>query len=103
MIVGDRRHRLHHRVARAELLGLQRPADLDARERGPHLVAAVPVDDFDRRRLQRLRSLDHMAEQRPAGERLQHLRAVRVHPLTLARGEDHDRQFHALQSPSRKR
>ena len=88
-------------MARAELLGLQRPADLGTGERSAHLLAAVAVDDLDRGGMQRARSLDHVAEQGPAGERLQHLGPVRVHALTLAGGEDHDRQFHALQSPLR--
>ncbi len=99
MVVGDRRHRLHHRMAGAELLGLQRPADLRRRERRAHLFAAMPVHDFDRRGMQRGRSFDHMAQQRATGERLQHLGPVGVHALALACGQDHDRQVHALQPP----
>jgi hypothetical protein len=32
----------------------------------------------------------------PAGERLEHLRQIRVHPFALARGENDDRDRHRL-------
>jgi hypothetical protein len=34
--------------------------------------------------------MDHVLEQRSAGERMQHLGQVRAHARTLAGGEDHD-------------
>ena len=90
MVVGNRRHRLHDGMARAELLGLQRPLQIGlVRERGADLLGAVAVDDVDRRRARmRARSANDVLEQRPARERLQHLRQCRVHALALARGEN---------------
>jgi hypothetical protein len=35
-----------------------------------------------------------MAEQRTAGQRLQHLRQVGLHALALASGQDHDGKGH---------
>ena len=52
MVVGNRRHGLHDGVARAELLGLQRPLEIGLLgERRAHLLGAVAVDDVDAGRL----------------------------------------------------
>jgi len=60
---------------------------------------AVTVDHADGPRLEPARGLHHVLEQRPAGERVQHLRDVRVHPLAPAGGEDQDfkRRAHAME------
>ena len=41
------------------------------------------------------RRLEHVLQQRPAGERLQDLRQVRFHAFALAGGQDHDGKRHA--------
>ncbi len=89
MVVGNRRHGLHDGMARAELLGLQRPLEIGLLgERRSHLLGAVAVDDVDARGLDGARGADDVLEQRPARERLQHLRQCRVHAFALARGEN---------------
>ena len=89
MVVGNRRHRLHDGVARAELLGLERPLEVGLLgERRADLLGAVAIDDVDAGRPQRARGADDVLEQRPARERLKHLRQRRVHALALARGEN---------------
>ena len=94
MVVGDVRHRLHHGVAGAVLLGLQRPAHVAALEGLQHLLAAVAVDDVRGGGFEAGGGVEHVAEQRPAGERLQHLGQVGLHALALAGGQDHDGQGH---------
>jgi hypothetical protein len=63
-------------MAGAVLLRLQRPAHVPALERLEHLLAAVAVDDVRRGRLEGRGGVEHVAEQRSAGERLQHLGQV---------------------------
>ena len=86
--VGHARQRLLHCMPGAKLLALQHPAQGRRAHRGTYAFAAVAVDDMDERRLECARGVEHMREQRVAGERLQHLRQVGAHPLALARGED---------------
>ena len=78
----------------ALLLGLQRPADVGARDRRAHLFRAMSMDDVDRVGLERARGCDDVREQRPAGQRLQHLRQVARHALALAGSQDDDGQGH---------
>ena len=94
VVVGNLRHRLHHRVARAVLLGLQDPADVGALEGLEHLLAAVAVHHAGGRGLEAAGGVEHVPEQRPARERLQHLGQVRFHALALAGGQDHDGEWH---------
>ena len=54
-----------------------------------HLLAAVAVDDVRGRRLQLCRALEHVREQRRAGERLQHLGQIREH-ARAATGREND-------------
>ena len=56
--------------------------------RGRHLLAPVPVDDADARRLQRARGRDYVCKQRPPGKQMQYLGQIGVHALALARGKD---------------
>jgi hypothetical protein len=93
-VVGNAGQGLHHRMAGAELLRLFGPAQVGhGRECRAHLVAAVAVDDMDRRRSELARDADHPRQHRHPADRLQHLRqSRRLHALALAGGKDHDVQ-----------
>ena len=90
--VGDVLHRLQHGVPCAQALGLQRPGDRLVLECGAHLLAPVAVNHLDGGGRERARRVDHVLQQRPAGERLQYLGERRLHALALARRQDHDGQ-----------
>ena len=92
VLVGDVLHRLQHGVPGAQALGLQRPGDRLVLECGGHLLAPVPVNHLDGGGRERARRVDHVLQQRPAGERLQHLRQSRLHALALPGRQDHHRQ-----------
>ena len=68
------------------------------------LLAKMAVDDMDARRPQGPCRVEHMREHRPAGERHQHLRLGRLHPLAFAGGEDDHMQRRAAHGipPSRR-
>src|SRR6266850_1301469 len=83
------RHRLLHRVSGAELLGLQHPLDRRLRERGAHLLGAVPVHYHGLARLERARGVEHVREERATGNGMQDFGEVRTHALALAGGK-HD-------------
>ncbi len=74
----------------AQLLGLQHPVNPAVREGLAHALAAMAVNHMDRRGIERARRVDDMGQQRPAGQRLQHLRQVARHALALACGQDDD-------------
>ena len=95
--IGNRGHRLLQRVAGAELLALLRPVQRSdaARTARAHALAAVAVDHVDRFGRELRGQLEHMRQQRLAGQRLQHLGQLRAHALALAGREDHDRQRRA--------
>ncbi len=57
-----------------------------------HRVAVATVNDADRARRQSLRRVDDVREQRPSGQRVQHLGQRRVHALAVAGGENRDLQ-----------
>ena len=94
----DGRQRLLHRVAGAELLGLQDPFDLRLGEGGAHLLGAVAMDHDDLARRERARRVEHVREQRPPGERVQDLGQLRAHALALTRGENDDFERHPVES-----
>jgi hypothetical protein len=84
-------------MAGAELLGLQHPFDgriARITERGAHLLGAMAVHHGDSARRQCSRRLQNVRKQRPAGERMQHLRQVRAHPLAQACRENDDFERH---------
>ena len=81
-------------MARAFLLRLQRPADVVAGDRRADSLGAVAMDDVDVGRVERARRGDDVREERPACQRLQHLRQVALHALALAGGQDHDGEVH---------
>jgi hypothetical protein len=58
-------------------------------KRGAHFVAAKAVDNDDLARLERARRVEHVREERPAGERVQHFRQGGMHAIALTRGK-HD-------------
>ena len=90
MIVGNGGHRLRDRVAGAELLSLQHPVDRLVRQRLLDQLAAMAVHDVDRVGAQRFRGRDDVGQHRLAGQRLQHLRQVRLHALALTGRQDDD-------------
>ena len=90
--VGNLRHRLLQGIAGAKLFGLQRPLQPAILEQFAHALAAVSVDHVNRRRRKACCHVQYMREHRRAGQRLQHLRDIRLHPLALAGRQDHDRQ-----------
>ncbi len=57
--------------------------------------APWPCTTCSARRFQLPRGVEHMAEQRPSAQRLQHLGQAGVHALALARREDDHRQWRA--------
>ena len=57
----------------------------------------MAIDDVNRGGLERSRSGEHVGEEGPACERLQDLGQIRVHPLPLACGENHDTDRHAIE------
>ena len=78
-------------IAGAELLGLQRPAQPPVVEQFAHPLTAMSIHYVDRGRRQLCRQAQYVREHRHAGQRLQHLRDVRLHALALAGGQDDDR------------
>ncbi len=90
------RDRLLHRMAGAQLRLLLDPLDRQAgqhRMRGHGVaygLAAVSVYDDDLLRMQVPGRHHHVAKQRDARQRMQHLRAVGLHALALSGSEDDD-------------
>jgi hypothetical protein len=82
-------------MAGAVLFRLQGPLHGGLGEGRAHLLAAVAVDHVDGLGRQFRGGGEHVAEQRPAGERLQHLGQVALHALALAGGQDDDGKGHA--------
>ena len=94
MVVGYHRHRLHDRVSRAELHGLQNPIDLFVLECGLDLAAPMAVNHKDVVGGEPPRGREHVREQRLARESLQHFRQVGIHPLANTCCEDDDGERH---------
>ncbi len=86
--VAQRRLGHHARVAGAALLGLHGPFEIAAvRERRAHLLALVADHDDLAADAEPVERVEHVAEQRPAGHRVKHLREIAVHALAHAGGE----------------
>lgn len=81
-----------HGVPGPELLGLEHGRGVrgDLAQVGPDLVGAVPHHDDCAVRGQRRGGAQHVTEQRPAEQRVQHLGQCRLHPLALTGGENDD-------------
>ena len=84
-------------MAGAELLGLLDDAEVlvDRAGRGGDRLAAVAGDEDGALGLEAAGGGERVGDQRRAGERVQHLRQVRVHPGALAGGEHDDGGRHA--------
>ncbi len=93
------RNGLQYGVARAQLRFLQHPGDVRRIQRGAHLFAAMPMHHADARGMQRAGCIQHMAQQRFTGQRMQHLGQRRVHALALAGGENDDIQVGHVRRP----
>ena len=61
---------LHHRMAGAVLLGLQRPGDVGVGDGVRHRVAAIAVYHADLQRIKLARAVEYMRQQRLAGQRM---------------------------------
>src|SRR5258708_40188158 len=84
------RHRLHDRVARAELRVLHDP-DRPVFAHGlAHRLAAMAVDHADDLRRQLPCRVDDMRNERPAGETMQYLGRIRLHALAETGGAEDD-------------
>ncbi len=86
--------RLRQRMARAELLFLLHPLEVRAVERRTHLGTAMTVHHQDLLRLKRSRGVEHVREERPARQLVQHLGQCRMHALSLPGGEHDDCEAH---------
>ena len=84
------RHRAPERIAGAARRILARPGEVGVGKSLAHLAARV--DDADGSRLELARCREHVREQRPAAERLQHLGQRRAHALALSGSENGDLQ-----------
>ena len=101
----QRRLGLQQRVARAELRRLhdELRGGPSRRERGAHLVGAVADDDHGVDPREAHRRPEHVLDEGPSGQRVQHLRPRRLHPRALAGRENHDVQGHPLILPRARR
>ncbi|MGF6635480.1 hypothetical protein OKW39_002631 [Paraburkholderia sp. MM6662-R1] len=77
----EQRQRLLHRVAGAELLLLHRELDIGRRDGFAHGFGAVADHDDQAGGLQRAGGVDDMSEERPAGQRMEHLGKRGPHAL----------------------
>ncbi len=85
-------------MPRAQLLRLQCPANVRGRERGANRFRPVAIDDTDVARVQFAGTVEHVREQGPAREGLQHLRQFGSHAGTLSRRQDDDAQTQSRSS-----
>ena len=92
------RHRLQHCMPRAELLGLQCPANTGRWKRGANRFRPMAVDNAHIARTQFTGAIEHVRQQGPARQGLQHLRQVGSHAGTLPRGQDDDAQIQGRSS-----
>ncbi len=93
-VVRQVRRGLLHRMARAELRRLahegERRLRRDLPQAGLHLVGAVARHHHQRARAEADCRVRHVADQRPAGEAVQHLRQAALHARAHAGGHDDD-------------
>ena len=89
-VAGQLRQRLREGVPGAERRILQRPAKIGLGKTLAHRVAAMTVDDADAVRRELARRLEHVSEQRPAAQRMQHLGQAGAHALAHTGGKDRD-------------
>ena len=88
ILIFQTRQRLRQRMSGTQLFGLVRPGQVAVCEGGPHRLAAVPMNDVERIRIQRLRRVQNVSQHRPSGEGLQDFWPRGVHALPLAGGKD---------------
>ncbi len=74
VIVGNHAHGLHDGMTGAQLIRLEYPLDVLVGECRLHLRAAMPVDHVDIGRAEIACGADHVLQQRPPGQWLQHFR-----------------------------
>ena len=84
------RLRLLDGVAGAFLLCLVSDDHIATAERDLDLIAALADHHYALVRAECVDPVEQMQQQRPAGDRVQHLVGVGAHPRALPRGEDHD-------------
>lgn len=82
-----------------ELLSLQCPFEVITGNGLRYRFATMPVNDGNAGGIQCAGGIDHMAEHRLAGQRVQHLRQCRLHARALAGGENNDCECHASLVP----
>ena len=90
-VVDQHRDGLGHRMARAQLGGLQGPLHVGLPGKcGLDLLAAMTIHHHQPLRVEGAGGIDDMAEQGLAGQRMQYFRQVGVHPFAHAGSQDHD-------------
>ena len=87
-------HRLGHRMAGTELLGLQHEMDILGRQALAYLLGAVANHHMDLARCQSARRIDDMPQHGLARHLMQYLGQCRAHAGTLSGGENDDIQRH---------
>ena len=93
--------RLGKRMPGTQLRLLHGPRNIGRIEGRPHHFAAMAENHDQPDWSERTRGIDHMLGQRLAGDRVQHLGQIGMHPLALTGGEDDDlyRHFSHIRTP----
>ncbi len=99
----DMRQGLQNRMAGAQLRLLQGPGDIRRGELLRHALAAMAIDNADFRCTELACGVEHMGQQRLAGERVQHLRQVGTHARSFPGGQYDDIQHDAASLSARQR
>ena len=90
-VVDQHRDGLGHRMAGAQLGGLQGPLHVGLPGKcGLDLLAAMAIHHHQPLWVEGAGGIDDMAEQGLAGQRMQYFRQVGVHPFAHAGSQDHD-------------
>ena len=90
------RQGLHDRVSGTELRILQHPDQIRCVDARTHRLTAMAMNQTKGLWIETARGIDHMLDQRLAGQRVQHFRQVRMHALALSGSENDD--VHQLDS-----
>ena len=90
MVIGNGGQCLRDGMAGTELLCLQRPLHGLVRECLADPIAAMSVNHMNAVGGKLLGRIEYVRKKRLAGQRLQHLRQVRLHALALTCGQDDD-------------